>query len=84
MTINDLGEFSAYVDGRRIGSELATSSGLGVGYLGFAAADRNGTRFHDDLSPVGIYSHHLSGRIDETRIYNRSLSEQEIRAVSKA
>ena len=83
VTLSSAGEMRAYVDGREIGFSLASPHGLGTGYLGFAAADRNGTRFHDGIATLGEYSNYFAGRLDETRIYNQALSLTEIQTLSR-
>jgi hypothetical protein len=73
----------AYVNGREVGSSNYSSHVTRFSsFIGLAAADPNGTRFHDGLSAVSSYSSHYLGRMDELRIYNRTLNSIEVASLA--
>ena len=83
FTISDAGQMRAYVNGREVGSSNYSSHVTRFSsFIGLAAADPNGTRFHDGLSAVSSYSSHYLGRMDELRIYNRTLNSIEVASLA--
>ena len=80
FTVSASGQLKAFLDGEDVDSATAGQGvhSNGPGYLGLGAADRNGTRFHDGLAEIKAHSNYFSGRLDEVRIYNRILTEDEI------
>lgn len=76
------GAFSAYLDGNKFGegkgSQLwSRSDKIGLGSL------NKGTRFHDGTAK-GTGTRALAGSLDEVRLYNRSLSAQEIAMLAQS
>ena len=83
LTISETGQMRAFLNGREVGSSTFSSiASPQNSFVGFGAADPNGTRFHDGLSAVSRYSSHYLGRMDEVRIYNRTLNSVEIASLA--
>ena len=77
------GVIKGYLDGQRFGDDQqgvgsqvwSHPNDTGVGIA------RGATRFHDGAATSG---HAFSGRIDDVRIYNRALAEDEIEVLALA
>ena len=70
---------SAYLNGAKTGPKIGSILGshknpIGIGHV------NSKTKMHDDI-PVFNGSHTFNGKIDELRIYNRSLTTNEVSRV---